>query len=882
LLCLAACSLAHTAAAQTNSISSSATNTVGLWANGTEYLHIGSTGNVGIDTTSPNTTLQVNGSIMMGTGTCGSSTAGSIQYNGSAIQWCNGTSWNTFAGGGLSGSGTTNYLARWTPNGSTLGIGATYDNGTDVGIGNTSPTNVLSVGPSGNVGQTSAYIQARNAGNSFEWGHSNPAGYASTLGAWVGSGQPFLCFDCEAGTTGNTFKTRGIKGALLESDLAGGFIFATVPTASADNQTATDTMVITTGGNVGIGTTAPGGILQVMGNNNQSQGLLIGNAGQGGNPWFIGREGNTTGRLAVGNGSELVSVLTSGNVGIGTSAPTVPLNVFGAGAFQNIAGFPSSGHGIEIVPNVLSGVDAIQSFNRDTSAWRQLRVEASPLVLNDASGGNVGIGTTAPDGILQVRQASGIDLVILGAVLDTGAISLNAVNDNVTANIPMEFRASSFDFSTGNVGIGTASPTDTLQVYSGQALEGISLRSGASGSYVGYGIGRTSVDGYLGVAGAANEWVTGTAAGDVAFLTANTGKLFLSSEGVQSLVINGGNVGIGTTAPTNVLDVNGGIGVRGNLSASGGAGIFIGYNSSVATIESVNPGVVGTEFDIDGYPTIFKSSNSGQEWARFATNGNVGIGTTAPNSLLTVYQSANAQANGLTVANTVDDATWMWSDVNGVFHFDNGGGGGRAIVFNGSGAGSVGIGTTTPAANGLTINSVTPTVTFELSGTSEESLYDDGSYFYVMSTSGGNGVKLQHGSTLWTSSSDRRIKKDITALPESYGLSAVEALKPVTFHWRDPKSPQQLQMGLIAQDVQQVIPELVTRSGPTRYAPDGELGIEYSGLVIPLIKAVQELKADNDDLKAANDNEAAQIKALTARLDAIEAARAGKSKAVTR
>jgi hypothetical protein len=49
--------------------------------------------------------------------------------------------------------------------------------------------------------------------------------------------------------------------------------------------------------------------------------------------------------------------------------------------------------------------------------------------------------------------------------------------------------------------------------------------------------------------------------------------------------------------------------------------------------------------------------------------------------------------------------------------------------------------------------------------------------------------------------------------------------------------------------VQQVIPELVTRSAPNRYAPDGELGIEYSGLVIPLIKAVQELKGDNDQLR---------------------------------
>ena len=39
---------------------------------------------------------------------------------------------------GPSGSGTTNYTARWT-NASTLGIGALYDNGTNVGIGTTNP-----------------------------------------------------------------------------------------------------------------------------------------------------------------------------------------------------------------------------------------------------------------------------------------------------------------------------------------------------------------------------------------------------------------------------------------------------------------------------------------------------------------------------------------------------------------------------------------------------------------------------------------------------------------------------------------------------------------------------------------------------------------------
>ena len=43
------------------------------------------------------------------------------------------------------GSGTTNYLAKWTPDGNTLGIGVTYDDGTNVGIGTTSPLTKLEV-----------------------------------------------------------------------------------------------------------------------------------------------------------------------------------------------------------------------------------------------------------------------------------------------------------------------------------------------------------------------------------------------------------------------------------------------------------------------------------------------------------------------------------------------------------------------------------------------------------------------------------------------------------------------------------------------------------------------------------------------------------------
>ena len=88
--------------------------------------------------------------------------------------------------------------------------------------------------------QSGANIAARASGNCIEFGHANIAGYGSTLGAQSGSGQPFLAFNSEHGTLANTFRTRGIPGALLISDSLGGFIFAKAATASADNQTATN------------------------------------------------------------------------------------------------------------------------------------------------------------------------------------------------------------------------------------------------------------------------------------------------------------------------------------------------------------------------------------------------------------------------------------------------------------------------------------------------------------------------------------------------------------------------------------------------------------------------------------------------------------------
>ncbi|OGJ14540.1 hypothetical protein A2585_02895 [Candidatus Nomurabacteria bacterium RIFOXYD1_FULL_39_12] len=71
-------------------------------------------------------------------------------------------------------------------------------------------------------------------------------------------------------------------------------------------------------------------------------------------------------------------------------------------------------------------------------------------------------------------------------------------------------------------------------------------------------------------------------------------------------------------------------------------------------------------------------------------------------------------------------------------------------------------------------------------------------------------------------------------------LSHIMALRPVIFNWKDTTRDQVGNMGLIAQEVQSIYPNVV------RTIYDDYLGIDYTALVVPTIKAVQELNLNLD------------------------------------
>ena len=99
-----------------------------------------------------------------------------------------------------------------------------------------------------------------------------------------------------------------------------------------------------------------------------------------------------------------------------------------------------------------------------------------------------------------------------------------------------------------------------------------------------------------------------------------------------------------------------------------------------------------------------------------------------------------------------------------------------------------------------------------------------------------------------TINSDIKLKKNIRPL-DQYGLNEILKLKPVMYDWKNEEKGSD-NIGFIAQDVQEVIPELVNESEMLN-GKEGEtkLGVEYSKMVAVLTKAIQEQQKQIDELK---------------------------------
>ena len=126
-----------------------------------------------------------------------------------------------------------------------------------------------------------------------------------------------------------------------------------------------------------------------------------------------------------------------------------------------------------------------------------------------------------------------------------------------------------------------------------------------------------------------------------------------------------------------------------------------------------------------------------------------------------------------------------------------------------------------------------------------------------------------HGDSYGTNypSSDRRFKKDIA--PINNPIEYIQKLRGVTYNWRKNEFPSEnfnnkKQIGLIAQEVEEIYPELVhTRK-------DGYKGVEYSKFTAILIEAVKEQQQMIEELQKQNSEARTQNSDLKKRLSNLE------------
>lgn len=118
---------------------------------------------------------------------------------------------------------------------------------------------------------------------------------------------------------------------------------------------------------------------------------------------------------------------------------------------------------------------------------------------------------------------------------------------------------------------------------------------------------------------------------------------------------------------------------------------------------------------------------------------------------------------------------------------------------------------------------------------------------------GTSGAYNEKNVTTWETTSDQRIKKNI--VDNNDGLDVIKQIRVRNFEYRKPEEITELpdhaaikrggvQLGVIAQEIQQVLPECVTENST------GVLSVNTDPLVWHLINAVKELSAQVEQLKA--------------------------------
>ena len=505
-----------------------------------------------------------------------------------------------------------------------------------------------------------------------------------------------------------------------------------------------------------------------------------------------------------------------------------------------------------IEADTLDGVDSLQ-FTRSDQADT---LNGDFTVSSSGAGGIIlsqDIGNTSLSSrLFFTNGASGEGVTILN---NAGAIKF------YTGSIPGTTSGSEkvSIAPNGDFGIGVASPAFKLDV-NGHIYTNSTLYAG--GGLITSGSSSASVKLYGGgtYEGGTIQAVGGVAATDPGSLKFRTGTG--TGEQALAMIINAnGNVGIGTTDPLDKLEVN--------FSGSNPLSTFLTKGSNTkglwVTTDNNNDDMVGLYMGSGGgthFSAITSNrSNVSSHWGThlsFYTHGdNTGDLSTATERMrldgqgrLLVGRTSSfrgkVDAYGTSCVISAEGTGSGYTEGSYLGVAPNNYRGGGLFMYNRQGGGTPNEWFAgriyTNASNYYICYKNNPT------GPGEDTAQDANKKFLLYQ----NGNYWFAGSN----SSDERLKSNIQL--EVHGLNSVLSLKPKTFVFTpkdnedadlpvDVDDNPKIKHGLIAQDVLNIIPTLVTGDPDN---PDEYLGVDYLGLTSVLVKAVQEQQEIIEELKA--------------------------------
>jgi len=525
-------------------------------------------------------------------------------------------------------------------------------------------------------------------------------------------------------------------------------------------------------------------------------------------------------------GSQRAQFDASGNLGLGTTSPSAELDVVGSST-PAVRVADSSGFNVRLEAfgsNAAGLVCAGGSTNMtfQTNETERMRIDSS---------GNVGINSTSPQKALDIAGASSSG----GAVMRLSGTG-EASQGDVTGAIQFH-NADTTDNTAGVFGIirgvaGASGGEGNIQILTDMPSEGADASTVAMhiSSTAKVGIGTTSPDAKLDVVVSGSGTQTalilnnshgygsgvGTAASALQFRRDSGG----SGEDTPSAQIHSGNESETTSNPSNL--------VFSTKNSSGTLTEAMRLNSDGDL--GIGTTAPGTTFHVRKTNVSATYSLAARYVTQFERNGACDIsilGSSSNGSAVSFSDEADADVGRLLYQHT-DNSLRITVNTAEAMRIDNGQnvmvnrtskiGTNRFSVNFASGSSEKGVGINSSDAGATTH------MTFLVEANAKGSITTDGS------------------NTTYNTSSDARLK-DVTG--EARGLEVINELNPVSYSWKETGISDE---GLIAQEVEKLVPNAVVQDDDEYYQMD------YSKLVTHLVKGMQEQQEQIELLKSEIEN----------------------------